>query len=973
MRKIVLLCLAISLGFVLPCLAQELVTENTRTINNRFKKPDPIFDIIAYGARAVSSIPTTTATMSKGSATAFLESGTSFQNGDGVTIYGAGDTNALSKPGAPKVTPSIAAGGTTTGIVIDSPTGRSTYSYKIVARDKYGALTAAGTATTISTGRAEIGLRTATITTALRAKDSVTVNTLEETTLVAGGLIHITGSSNPDFNGWFIVSTVNSKSQFVITETSIDSRGIGWKFGDSASSSGGRIAFYLSNHLKWAPVKEAWEYYIYGERPGDSSYKLIGQTKPSANAWIDAEFDDYGATFMANQTFPSYVPLTAPLSATNDPLTTTITAGEGTTRLTLAATATHSVSGSTILFDDEPAIFVAANASKAAGGTLYIPPSLGAFYPVSSFLLLPTDLNIKQSGTLALYETIEVQSNTDWFGDWSNGGVPQFGFAGTANVRVETANPGIYAYGNGIDTAYMSWESEGENGGTLWVVQDSVNAEWDYTNYVANNAGDSDYLSTNIVFRSTSTGGNNYHFRKTLFSGGPNQVTDKSWTPLVYFPPNQDGSGGPLGNQNYLLRCMECFLNRRGFEQEQAAGGGGRWEFDGGYRQGGITPLMAAGNSNGNVGGIFIFHNLFQDTEATGTLALYPNGGKVQATVESNFLYNPSSDTNGVPPPFTGQRINALLDVASTIGTISNRGSEIAAESNCAVTYPYATIGTHFCVTDPMKKIFETMDFPAKHSLFWDLPTPSGITAETATDGGSLAANTTYYYTASATGVDGGETVPATVAGSSTTTSSDRTIPVSWTGIAGAESYNVYRCTSLCVFSDGRIRNSGNWRLVDRTITTTRINDKGQGVGQGPPTATGTGSVGANATEVYAPAFVTVSPLANGKSYTATDTAPITADRIYAKPDQSGTYALDLTGSTSIITGTVLSASCSSGTASVAGAAVGMPVVVSTADGSDVGGAFDIRASVTRSGIVTVYVCGTGKPPSKAYNVRVIQ
>ena len=110
----------------------------------------------------------------------------------------------MPKPGAPTVTPNIAAGGTATGIVINSPTGSSTYSYEIVARDKYGALTAAGTATTITTGHASLGLRTATITTALRSKDSVTVNTSVESMLVVGALIHITGSSNPDFDGWFM-------------------------------------------------------------------------------------------------------------------------------------------------------------------------------------------------------------------------------------------------------------------------------------------------------------------------------------------------------------------------------------------------------------------------------------------------------------------------------------------------------------------------------------------------------------------------------------------------------------------------------------------------------------------------------------------------------------------------------------------------------------------------------------------------
>jgi hypothetical protein len=75
----------------------------------------------------------------------------------------------------------------------------------------------------------------------------------------------------------------------------------------------------------------------------------------------------------------------------------------------------------------------------------------------------------------------------------------------------------------------------------------------------------------------------------------------------------------------------------------------------------------------------------------------------------------------------------------------------------------------------------------------------------------------------------------------------------------------------------------------------------------------------------------------------------------------------------SVINGKVLDSSCISGTARVEKAMVGMPVIVSTADGSDLGGRFNVRGSVSKNNIVTVYICGTGTPPSKAYNVRVIQ
>ena len=85
----------------------------------------------------------------------------------------------------------------------------------------------------------------------------------------------------------------------------------------------------------------------------------------------------------------------------------------------------------------------------------------------------------------------------------------------------------------------------------------------------------------------------------------------------------------------------------------------------------------------------------------------------------------------------------------------------------------------------------------------------------------------------------------------------------------------------------------------------------------------------------------------------------------------TGKVELVLSGTTGTITGTSLSATCDSGTATVTNAVVGHPVAVSSTTGADVGGAFNLRASVTSAGTVTVYVCGTGTPASLAYNVTV--
>jgi hypothetical protein len=82
--------------------------------------------------------------------------------------------------------------------------------------------------------------------------------------------------------------------------------------------------------------------------------------------------------------------------------------------------------------------------------------------------------------------------------------------------------------------------------------------------------------------------------------------------------------------------------------------------------------------------------------------------------------------------------------------------------------------------------------------------------------------------------------------------------------------------------------------------------------------------------------------------------------------------SMPLTGTTGTITGTVLASTCDSGAVTVTGATVGMPVSVSSTTGADVGGAFNLRGSVTAANTVTVYVCGTGTPASLAYNVVVL-
>jgi hypothetical protein len=77
-------------------------------------------------------------------------------------------------------------------------------------------------------------------------------------------------------------------------------------------------------------------------------------------------------------------------------------------------------------------------------------------------------------------------------------------------------------------------------------------------------------------------------------------------------------------------------------------------------------------------------------------------------------------------------------------------------------------------------------------------------------------------------------------------------------------------------------------------------------------------------------------------------------------------------GTTAGIGGSALVAgSCSSGTATVAGATVGHPVSVSASDGSLPNGLIILSAAVTSSNTVTVQLCATGSvtPAANTYNV----
>ena len=558
------------------------------------KGPDPFADIAAFTRAYPGPYPTTPATCVSGKSQVTVTSGP-WQVGDGVTLYGCGAPNKVGRPAGLTVTPSLPWGLTGTESVVTGPKGSSSYTYTIFARDIYGGLTAAATPVTLTTGQASLGLRTCTIKTLTRSDDTVTLTTTAPCPLVVGTLIDIAPKGSPQFIGWYNVGLVNSPSSFKLYGTPIDTRAQGWLSGDTTSSSGGgTVGFYQGNFLKWtASTGTPWEYYVCAKRPGDSALKLIGVTKPSGSlsGIVDLAFEDYGSPYEDNQTFPAYVTNAACTgSATNDPLTTTITnISGGGTILTLANAPSNSIS-TTMVFDNAPGILAAAKSvsqnPSGFGAAIYIPPSLYGFY-INSPITLPVGLTIWQAGSLKLNETITSSGDLNWFGDWGSPGASQFSVGSEASVYVYTASPGLYLEGSGNNFRKINFYCVEANGCTNLVSDGGTPGSFDFTDFLT--GGNQDYTGMAVVLRSLGSE-NDFHFNRASFQSGPAQVTDGSWHPLFWITGVQGGA-----NAGIIVDMKDVFWNRRGL----AMGGGydtscptDGIKIDWSYRQGGIAPMI---------------------------------------------------------------------------------------------------------------------------------------------------------------------------------------------------------------------------------------------------------------------------------------------------------------------------------------------------------------------------------------------
>jgi len=736
--------------------------------------PNPYVDIRQFGARAVNvnSIPATTASISSGSATATLASASTFQNGDGITIWGAGPAHSMTTPTAPTVTPSVAEVGTGTGMVVSAPAGATTFNYEIVARDKNGGLTAASTAGTTATGNA-LGAQSVGLTSCSRSNTTVTCTTSSAHGLVVNAQIHINGTVDPSganadaqFGGWYLVASVPDTTHFTYA-SGLDSRN-----GALTASTGGTVHWFVCNHVTWTAVTGAWEYYIYSDRSSPGTFSLIGVSWPqgiSSNLF----FDDFGPAMMNGAVFPAWVPTTAPTTATSDALTTTIVSGAGTATLTLANAASTTVSSAQAAFDDSPLILAAANGIGTGKPALYIPNSgnTSNCFIISSYLSLPSQLSIVQAGCLWLNETIEIPSSLRWYGDTYPYGRNAVSFAEFGNnaISANAAHPGIYSnHTTNILFKGLDFTSSGNQSNAVFA--DQVNTFiGDHVNFVSSN-NSTDFMGIPLLLNGilTNTTFPIYLSDVGIFSGAQS-LTDQTATPAF------------LCNFCGLLSWQNATITARGMIYRLAQGGT-QIRIANGRDQGGITPWLTLTSIGGGQSAAIELDELELDTMANALYAIL--GPNAQDKVVINGGNAPSSGfavtTGGAANQMVvvnnngtfGQNTNIVHNVTGT--TLDG----ILGTSSSSLNYP--SLQSSQSITVP-----STYQFVARGSA------ATGLSCSVAA-GGSVPVGTFSYtvYPVFANGAEGETSAPFTV----TTTSGNQTVNCSWTAASGSPiGYDVAR------------------------------------------------------------------------------------------------------------------------------------------------------------------------------------
>ncbi len=370
------------------------------------KGPNPWYDLSRFGwySSATYYAAGTTGSMSASSTSLTLASALDFVNGQGILIVGAGPTPTIATP---------------TGVTAAAlgATGSTTYYYCVVDEDYEDGRTACSAAGSVSNAVATLGIQTNTLTACSRASGVVTCTTSAAHNFVNGSQIEIQGGTTGDssFEGAFTLTSASGSTFTYNQYGAPDTSG-------TVTHGNARVVGKVA--VKWAAPTNftVLKHLIY--RCTGSSCALPTNAGNYALAGVaigqDSYFVDQGFTFVVTSLDNGDASATAPTAAANQWLSTTITAGGGTTSLTLAAASTNAVSGVLVKHDNTPVIKAACASLTAGTGapTLYVPASSTntSYSPISSTLATSYSSLSDGHGANCPNGTEIIFNNTLWLG-----------------------------------------------------------------------------------------------------------------------------------------------------------------------------------------------------------------------------------------------------------------------------------------------------------------------------------------------------------------------------------------------------------------------------------------------------------------------------------------------------------------------------------------------------------------------------
>jgi hypothetical protein len=651
----------------------------------------PWIDLRQFGAR-----PVQINTIGSGSGhsltvgTDLFQQGANGIPGDGITVAGAGQEPQMHTPGAPTVTPGIAATLTVPdALLVAGANGSSTYAYRLFARDVLGSKTAAGPITTIDSGPAALGASRIQIATWGLTGNTLTFTTSQPSRLAKDALFHSTLTTNAELSGgWFPVSGASPNSFMV---NNVPQSAPTTKEDMTISSGKGGVAtYYVGNAITWSPINggsgvtSVYEVFVCAKRPGDSVFHIVGTSLPNTfysenhGGIVSTRFVDFGWN---DPILPWYVSDADCNAKTPTPslFTTRVDGGGGTKVLHIADALPRTVTNALIRFDNAQAL--KAGLAAAVGARPLLIPSDGpnAQYVINSAVATPWKVTIWQQGDLALTEPLIVGSDVTWTGTLgkSNLGAPSFSSTGTPVVYCN-AYPCVYvsslagSQAAGADTVESLTFLTGSQNGLLVLIDSGWGETW-YRDTFITGSTNLDNAGIAVLIR---PGGAEYKFIEDNFGGGPNQVIDQSWTPMFHAAAGMGSQCCGVPGNVGTLTVRDSMWNRRGFYELANGGPGISLEVDHAYRQGGITPFFAVQNINGHIDGQISITYAYHDTESQAAYAWFCNLGCTPGGGPPFFLgftNSVSVDQNTRPLQITGGGNSAINPLGSPISSLRSR------------------------------------------------------------------------------------------------------------------------------------------------------------------------------------------------------------------------------------------------------------------------------------------------------------